>query len=361
LPFNIIHIFTSEGLYQNRFINFAEANLNITNNLFVFRQKDNNFSFKKIGLAQIAYIESFYAFIFILLPKLIRCNKIVIHYLPIGPSLFLLYIFGFLLRKTTWVLWGSDLYFYKDHQAKAIYKVYEMLRKRIIRKIPYIACFIRGDFELARKVYKTNAEYHYICYPLPTDFELLERIRHIDNPGQTIKILIGNSAAKTNNHQEVFRLLSSLKDLNIEVICPLSYGDEEDYKNEVIKDGKLIFGNKFIPLLEIIPVVEYSRFLLSIDLAIMNHKRQQALGNILSLLFLGKKVFLQKDTTSFMYLSELGIKIFNVDDIKNSDYEKLVNFPEDYKINNYNKIKNEFSVENYKRMWEPIFNIQSSK
>ena len=82
---------------------------------------------------------------------------------------------------------------------------------------------------------------------------------------------------------------------------------------------------------------EYQEFLKSIDIAIFNHERQQAFGNIITLLGYGKKVFLNPKSTLVDVFKEFGIKTFLVSDI-NID---LIN--EDTANRNIQKVKAEFS------------------
>lgn len=360
MSLDIVHIFTDEGLYTQKFLFFVESNFNISNNLFVFRKRDQNFVLNKKNSTNVSYIVNFLSFIFQLTPKLLSTKKIIIHYLPIGPSLFIWYLLSFLLKKTTWVLWGSDLYFYKDRSASFKDSLYEYLRKRIIRKIPVIACFIKGDYEMAKTIYKTKAAYIPICYPLPTDFHLLERIKLTHAKSSKKRILVGNSASRTNNHLDILEKLSFLKNEEMEIICPLSYADENEYSKEVINVGNYIFNQKFLPLTELISSQNYAIMLDSVSCAVMNHERQQGLGNILSLLFLGKKVFLRKETTSFKFLEDWGIKIFPFEDIPTNDIDSFFHFPESYQQLNYNILQERFSTEKYISMWTPIFGLDKS-
>ena len=56
-------------------------------------------------------------------------------------------------------------------------------------------------------------------------------------------------------------------------------------------------------------------FLGRIDIAIFNHRRQQGMGNIITLLGLGKKVYVRTDTTTWDALRHLAITVFDVDAI----------------------------------------------
>lgn len=351
-----IHIFTNEGSYNQSFIRFFESNFSLDKNLFVFRSKpESKYSYSYDLKKRIIYIDNSYKFIFRLLPRLFSARKIYIHYLPIGPSLYILYAFRFLLKKATWVLWGSDLYYFKDRPKNFQSEVYEFLRKGIIKKFTVIACFIKGDYEIAREVYHTKARYEHICYPIPTDFQYLASLKKVGQAPHGNTILLGNSAAETNQHIEILNFLSKFKDRDLKIICPLSYAARKDYLQSVISLGIELFGDKFIPLLELMGTEEYSNLLTSVDVAIMNHKRQQGLGNVLALLYLGKKVYIRKDTTPFGYFSDLGVSIYNTLDLKDESFEEIFSMDGALKEKNTCIIEKEFSRESFVAKWKNLF------
>src|SRR5690606_7080247 len=102
------------------------------------------------------------------------------------------------------------------------------------------------------------------------------------------------------------------KDFNLYV--PLSYGSE-DYKNRIIKKGKELFGSRFKPLEDFIPYQEYITFLKNIDILILNHRRQQGMGNTIQALGMGKKVFLNSITPQYHLFKKLGIKVFPIENL----------------------------------------------
>lgn len=101
---------------------------------------------------------------------------------------------------------------------------------------------------------------------------------------------MGNSATKTNCHIEIFNKLSKYDWIHeLEIICPLSYGNEEEYRDYVIKVGYEKIGNKFKPITEYISLTKYIELLNSCDVGVFNNNRQQGGSTILYLTRLGKK------------------------------------------------------------------------
>lgn len=354
-----IHIFTGEGNYSKSFLDFFAANFDVSNTLIVFRSRaGNTYTYDEKLRGRIIYIENYKKFLLVLAKKLISAEKIIMHYYPIGPSLFFWYPFSFLFSKTTWMMWGGDVYYFRDRRRSFISGIYEFIRRRTIRKFARIACFIKGDYEIIRQVYGSRAEYHYACYPIPVDFGYLEGIinsrKSITQKTKGKTILLGNSASPTNGHLEILDKLAPLADTDIKIICPVSYPPENEYVEMLEARGKQLFSGKFVLLKNMLTPEEYGKLLEDVDLAFMNHRRQQGLGNVLSLLYLGKKVYLRKEVTSFSFFDSIGIKLFDITQTDFGNAEELFYFDKKTAEENYDIIKRKFSTESYISMWKDI-------
>nr|MDA3878207.1 TDP-N-acetylfucosamine:lipid II N-acetylfucosaminyltransferase [Halothiobacillus sp.] len=110
-----------------------------------------------------------------------------------------------------------------------------------------------------------------------------------------------------------------------------------EYAKVIATRGKEMFGNKFTPLLEFMPFENYLELLGQIDIAVFAHKRQQAMGNTITLLGLGKKVYMHSDVTPWAMFNELGVKVF---DICKFD---LMPLNDDVREKNQKRIKSHFS------------------
>ncbi|RZL32299.1 MAG: HlyD family efflux transporter periplasmic adaptor subunit, partial [Pedobacter sp.] len=91
--------------------------------------------------------------------------------------------------------------------------------------------------------------------------------------------------------QKVAVFVDKNKDENIKIYALLSYGDLE-YGKKVLEQGELIFGDKFIGVVEYMDFENFVKFMNKMDLIIFNHERQQAFGNLLLALYLKKKIFM---------------------------------------------------------------------
>ena len=354
----IVHIFNKETVYSYKFLLLLYDYFDLkSNHIFVFRspQKNSKYDYPSDIKEQIVHAENWYKFIIRLFIPLIKADKIILHYLAVGPSLFFWFIFRALIKKVIWKQWGNDLYYFQK-KKKFPDTLYEYLRKVIIKRIDAIVCIPKEDYELTKKVYETEAKYFYAFYPNPIGYESIEYTPYDLRDKQTLNILIGNSANPTNNHLEILKALGRIQMENsYKIYCPLSYGGDKDYVNEVIHKGKNLFGENFVYITKLKSPQHYKDFLLKMDIAIMNQRRKQGMGTVFFLLYSGKKVYIRSDVTSYTYLKELGLTIFKTDEIIEGFSKSINYFPQYLQTKNHEIIKNEFSFEQSASLWKKIF------
>lgn len=317
------------------FINFVDEHFGRENHHYVFITSEKY----EYGLTPEHKVEFLHTDddIFITLFEYMKmAKKIILHGLWRDKVDVLLYFNQELLKKCYWVMWGGDFYF-PENKSK--------IRQEIIKNIDTFITYIKGDYELAKKCYGGKGKYHE-CFMYTSNIYK----EYVIEPKEYINmnIQLGNSSDPTNNHIDLLNLLIKYKNTKIKVFAPLSYGNKE-YTKEVIDYGKKLFGDKFIPLTEFMPFEKYLEFLGEIDIAIFAHKRQQAMGNIITLLGLGKKVYLRKDITTWQFFLEKGIEIYDVENIE----LELIN--EQIKKQNQQKTKDYFSKNNLKKQLERLF------
>jgi len=274
-----------------------------------------------------------------------RADKVILHGLFRGKIIILLLLQGWVLKKCYWIIWGKDLYTYKLGKKNLAWKIKEKIRQPVIKNMGNLVTYVKGDVALARKWYGATGVHHE-CIIYPSNLYSEYPIDHCEH--SCINIQVGNSSDPSNEHLEVFKQLSDYKDSNIKIYVPLSYGNKR-HRDLVIKVGREMFGENFIPMTNFLPFNEYLKFLSSIDIAIFNHKRQQGMGNAITLLGIGKKVYMRKEVSTWDLFSELGVKVFDVECI---DLGKLEESIADM---NRAKIKQYFSKDNLRVQLNNIF------
>jgi dTDP-N-acetylfucosamine:lipid II N-acetylfucosaminyltransferase len=187
-------------------------------------------------------------------------------------------------------------------------------KRRTIQRINFLVYPPGCDYEinLVKKIFDApGIEYRAGFYN--QNFDLSSTLSKRVKSDNTLKILVGNSSTEANNHLDCFDWLSNLELANVEIICPLSYGDAT-YRDKIICEGEKYFGKNFKPVVNFLDKTKYIELLNEVDLAVFFHNRSQAFGNIISLITLGKKVFLKSRNPFYKYLNNIGVNVYNANE-----------------------------------------------
>ena len=347
-----VHILLREK-FTAGYINFINDNFNAEENIFfLYGNVDeynedhikNKTNVRNIEDAKKEFLITAYT-----------CKRILIHSLSVSNKLLLfLGLQKSMLKKCNWIIWGADLYEYRIPKKTYKEKRRESLRRKVIRNIGAVSTLVKNDYTILKEWYDTDAIHYDARYVDSEKDSYLQKIRNtVTKDSEEVNIIVGNSATKSNRHIEVLNLLSRFKDENIKIYCPLSYGDLE-YSKSIQESGNELFGDKFIPLTEFMDMKEYMDFLNKMDVGIFNNDRQQGLGNICALIYLGKKVYLRENTSMKDEMRELMVKTFDIDDIRNQKIEMLSYISEKDRENNYKMIKPIYDTEDSKKLWKRI-------
>lgn len=133
-------------------------------------------------------------------------------------------------------------------------------------------------------------------------------------------VLLGNSAATTCNHIDGIDLINEVEEFQGKLIIPLSYGNQA-YKELIKNYLHQSFKGEAMVLEDFMPFDEYTKIISTCSLVVMPHKRQQGLGNILMLMNLGAKIFLDKDNLLYTYLIEQGFVVYTLEDISQKCFQ----------------------------------------
>ena len=347
----ILHICGVEGQgFFNPYVRLLSDKILLNKHKFLLIGKENGKLEKNIQYLNTPFCCQF-------LSLLNKSDKIIVHNLFNPRLILLLYVCRKHLKKMYWVVWGGDLYSYRYVGKGLKNRVIEHMRKIIIPRFKGVCTLVKGDFDLAKKVYGIKGGFYPAIYVLDKKQvrELKEKSKG-DHTNSSVQILLGNSATENNCHMEAFELLKQYKNENIKIICPLSYGDKE-YAKKVCKKGKDIFGDKFNPLLEYMPYSEYAQILAQSDVGVFYNDRQQGLGNIYSMLLLGKKLYLREGTSMWQQLvDEDGFSLYSLGNIEGMSLETFREFNIQTRARNQQICAWKNSEEHFFELWEKIFN-----
>ena len=237
----------------------------------------------------------------------------------------------------TWMFWGYEGYKYTADQKQWFLPATLLLRKRQLRKnrtslfsfytnlrqkyisiteskiirkilsrIDRCATWVRFDYEMIRFINPkmTWADYNYFSFD-QLGLHLIEK-----EENNYSNIWVGNSGALTNNHVDALLELKKM-DWKGNVYMPLAYGGSNVYTEEIIRLGKKYFGSRFHPITDFLPLSEYQRLINKCGLIWMNHIRQQAAGNILAALYMGKAVILRPQSNLYKTLKLWDVNLYS--------------------------------------------------
>lgn len=192
-----------------------------------------------------------------------------------------------------------------------------MYRKvKVIERINYFVPVIPNEYatlKSARKwrAFPAQADWNYS----PTGQELADYVKaHGVAEEMGRDILLGNSATSSNNHIEAFDIIECFNFSGRKLVVPLSYGDAQ-YGREIKHIGEARFDEGFDALIDYMPIDTYMKKIARCGFVVMNHVRQQAVGNIIIMLYMGAKVFLRAENPTYRYFKSIGLTLFSVQDM----------------------------------------------
>lgn len=354
----ILHIFNKQIKFSVKYFEFLiDYNENLCRHKLFHYGKKNKF-FNNLTDLDSKFCNSFYNPIphIWLYKQMKQADEIIIHSLASPYLIIMLLLNKKMRRKAYWVIWGKDLYIHR--KAKKInipYRIYDLIRKPVIRDIGYIITSDDGDYNLAVQWYGATAireEMTKLAYPYSVDVIGGET----DENKPYMNILLGNSGSKTNRHLNALEILDKADDGKMHIISPLSYGGSRFYIKKVIKKGKKLFGERFHPVTQFMAYNDYMNMLNSIDIAFFFHDRQEAMNNTISLIAKKKTVYIRNDVTSWNYITDKGITVLNSLDISG----KISALPQKILDRNVQNLKNIWDPEFSYKQWKQIFDKEST-
>lgn len=288
------------------------------------------------------------------------CDCMVVHYLDYLKARVVLRAPRGL--PIVWSGWGGDYYYLiaggeNNLLGKRTKKLVKTLNgqsghsgRKIIQLMRNMARRLLVTPIIKKAIYRTN----YFSSPFPEDYELLKprlgsdwsvkyvrvcygsvKLTYMPGPEQVHgkNILVGNSATPTNNHIEIFDMLSQIDLGDRQIIAPLSYGDPV-YRDAIISYGHNLFGSRFQPIVDFMPLEQYNTFIAGCSVVVMGHRRQQGGGNAVTMLYKGAKVFLDEANTVYQYLKSKGAFVYSLHELQSKEANVFTPLTEEQKRKN---------------------------
>lgn len=274
-------------------------------------------------------------------------TEIVVHYLDTRTSRSL--VNSNLKARLGWVFWGADFYsscndqdyilpqtrtifplpigqrnsaFAKNPLLRRIDKWYyrsvklnqrHNLLQLVLNKMTHIYHYNSFEIDLIRKEYKTSATRVPFMYPRFFTVSTFDQKKinnlSVDQDNDTIHALLGNSASPYLNHLDGLDLLPDASGLH--VTLPLSYGNPT--YNQILQEklkGQASRGTTILD--QYLAAEDYYNLLSRMHLYISPSIRSIGMGNITTMLALGKSVLLFPNNPGSAYLKQCG---FHIEDL----------------------------------------------
>ncbi|WP_303925478.1 TDP-N-acetylfucosamine:lipid II N-acetylfucosaminyltransferase [Draconibacterium sediminis] len=341
----IVHFVVDEKIIDQIIDNFLEIS---SNNLFlVFTEKSNN-KFKHIT-REGSFIRRFNLNKEDINEVLCKVNAqtIILHQLNLYFAKVLNQIKE--TPKIAWFEWGFDIY----HLPKILPQLYAPKTKRIIiRNNPLQSIlwvlkknsFIRRIyFILTRKddpakiILTAIERITYFCTYIKDDYTFFQNYYPFRNlvfletafssisqylagninlriNSDASNILLGNSNSLESNYIDGLSIINKNKDKIDKVYTVLSYGDDDNNKKAVLDQGYALLQDRFVPLTKFLEREKYLNILSSCSTGIFFHYRQQAMGNIIAMLYMGARIYLSYKNPAYNYFKRIGVTVFSLED-----------------------------------------------
>lgn len=264
--------------------------------------------------------------------------------------------------KIAWFVWGFEIYslpkiapnLYAPKTKKFIITqnpiqllIWKLNKSAFLKSFFYR--YIQRTTNPKATVLKAMQKIHYFCTSMKEDFDYFreyypfKHLKFFETAFSTIdqylagnnnlrisdnanNVLIGNSNTLQSNYLDAITLIAEKREFINKVYIVLSYGPNEKYKSKVIKTGEKLLGPNFYPLLHFMPRKQYIEILKSCSVGIFYHYRQQAMGNIIAMLYMGARVYLSEKNPAYHYFIRKGVVINSIEhDFAKFQTSKLAN------------------------------------
>ena len=324
----ILHIGTESVLIRD-FIDFINEVDGENSHLYFMWKKKNA---HLMSSSQCIVLQKYSLFSLMLQPhflwrffkELSRADKVILHGLnELFTMIAILLIPSLFRKKGVWFYWGAELHKFKKTKTKTKTNLKNRfllsIQRKAVQNIGYLAVGMPSEYNDIKAFFNTNSKPIW-SFKYPSNmFDCTEELeqKSVDFIQQTsLKIMIGHSADPSNEHLKLLHLLNQLlltKD-DFSLYMPLSYGQNVNL-GEIKSTGYKLFGDRFVPILNLLFLSDYRSYLSEINMAIFPQKRQQGMGNITYLLANGATVYLHPEANHSVYFKKLGITIASSEEI----------------------------------------------
>jgi len=281
--------------------------------------------------------------------ELRQADRVVFHgFVPNTKWFLMLSTCQDIFDKAIWVIWGIDLYNYKRRERSMLDRWRNKMEKRFRERLRYPVVLNEADIPIYKKEFGTQSVMCASYGFMKQRFMQMDRIiaeRETQDKMQAMQdgstqetrkalnIQVGNNGFPFNRHRQIFEKLEHILEGehhdDIKVHVPLSYGngtlcDNFTYVTAVQNYARKKYPNQVNLMTDMISNVEYTMHLAQMDVAVFNAPRHNALGNMLQLIYMGKKIYMTRESPLFDEFRKIGFIIHDINDLDTVTYEDLI-------------------------------------
>ena len=257
------------------------------------------------------------------------------------------------LRRIVWCVWGHDLY--RENYKKTLLSRYKdwIANRKIGHFRAIVAGFKYDEYEIRKKFGRSVPVYNAFYNSGYFSEDIDHIVRCHQRADKRTNIMIGHSSYPFLQHRQQLERLSHYKNEDIVITLIFCYGDKE-YRDQIIKLATNIFGlEKLNIVCNFMNWEDYIKLLCDVDIAIFDFKHQAALGNLILLSYLGKKIYLSPAGIMYKAFMEEGVNVYSCLDIGQVSYSEFrylnpSNFSSEY-------VKSLIDKENILKQWKCLF------
>ena len=234
-----------------------------------------------------------------------------------------------LLKKCVWIGWGIDIYNWKRPEVNIKNRLLNHMDVVCRKNLFGSGVLLGTDTPVLKENFGDTSKTYITPYPYQAhNFDLMDELRRQPKNHDGIHIQLGNNSFKFNHQVEILDALRPFRNENIKIMMPLTYGnaghiETPGHTQRLCRYAKEIFGDKVVIQQKSLKKDYYTKLLASHDIGIFNAHRQNALGNILRLSYMGKKIYLHSDNPLYQFVKDKGVEIYDVKDIPKMTFEEF--------------------------------------
>lgn len=255
-------------------------------------------------------------------------------------------------KRAHWVCWGADLYQHILNSPTFKQRVAKVVQSRACQRMLSVKCLNPGDAKLLTNLLGRK-QVDVLPYPL-VGVSPPEQLSTFAASGQ-LRLLLGNSAAESNNHIELIDTVRRFASDNLTVYMPLNYAGRPEYVERIIEYGRAQLGEAFVPVTEMLSKQQYDELLASVDGAVFAHDRQQGLYVAYYMMLHGKKLFLKDATSTYDNFQHYGFHVESLAQLSEQAFSQLCSFDNEQRLKNQTVLTNHFTEQALGPQWGDFF------